>query len=154
MSGSLLWDRLWQMHDEAKGLMLFKPQLLARSFAADKSPEHVYLSEKDVVLADELTDAPSEHRSRLKTGPGGVDEGDPRQYTLRQSAGLIIGPVLFLLMLFSPLPPGMSVPAQKMAAVALLMATWWMTEALPIPVTPDETRRTASKQSRGRWHRS
>ena len=53
----------------------------------------------------------------------------------RQRIGLILGPVLFLFMLALPMPEGMSPAAQAVAAVALLMTVWWITEAIPIPVT-------------------
>ncbi|NNM34443.1 MAG: hypothetical protein HKO53_15300, partial [Gemmatimonadetes bacterium] len=65
---------------------------------------------------------------------------DPIQgvYTRVRSAqriGLIMGPVLLLLMLLLPAPPGLSPEGWKTAAVAVLMATWWTTEAIPIPAT-------------------
>jgi len=50
-------------------------------------------------------------------------------------AGLLIGPGLFLLVLFAPLPEGMSPDALRVAAVAVWMAIWWITEAIPIPAT-------------------
>jgi sodium-dependent dicarboxylate transporter 2/3/5 len=53
----------------------------------------------------------------------------------RQKSGLVLGPLLFFAMLLLPVPDGMDAPALRVAAVALLMATWWMTEALAIPVT-------------------
>ena len=48
--------------------------------------------------------------------------------------GLFVGIILFFIML---LLPGNLIPANagKMAAIALLMAVWWVTEAIPIPVT-------------------
>ncbi|PZQ24431.1 MAG: C4-dicarboxylate ABC transporter [Sphingopyxis macrogoltabida] len=49
--------------------------------------------------------------------------------------GLIGGLALFLLMLLLPPPEGMSLPAWRIAALTLLMAAWWMTEALPLTVT-------------------
>ena len=49
--------------------------------------------------------------------------------------GLILGPVLFLIICFLPLPAGMSQQALYAAAVTALMATWWITEAIPIPAT-------------------
>ncbi len=135
MSGYVFWDRLWKMHDETKGLISFNPKKLVKHFRKD----HVHLSttqgEKDLDLAEKIEEAPAEHIERLQAGPGGVDEGEPREYTLRQKIGLVLGPVLFLVMLFMPTPTGMEPGAQKMAAVACLMATWWMTEAIPIPAT-------------------
>lgn len=56
-------------------------------------------------------------------------------YSLRQKIGLLCGPALFLLVLMLPLPEGMSVGAQRVAAVALLMASFWIAETVPIPVT-------------------
>jgi sodium-dependent dicarboxylate transporter 2/3/5 len=80
-------------------------------------------------MAKEIEAAPAEHIERIQTGPGGVEEGEPREYTLRQKIGLVLGPVLFFVMLFMPTPSGMEPLAQKMAAVACLMATWWMTSS-------------------------
>ncbi len=53
----------------------------------------------------------------------------------RQITGLIGGPLLFIVVLLLPLPEGMSPEALRVAAVALLMACFWMAETLPIPVT-------------------
>lgn len=54
---------------------------------------------------------------------------------MRQRIGLLVGPLAFLFMLLIPTPGGMSVEGQRVAAVALLMAIWWISEALPIPAT-------------------
>ncbi len=56
-------------------------------------------------------------------------------YSIRQKIGLFMGPILFLFVLIIPTPTGMGIPAQKMAAVTFLMATWWICEAIPIPAT-------------------
>lgn len=53
----------------------------------------------------------------------------------RTLTGLITGPVLFVLFLAAPVPEGMTPEAQKVAAIAILMAVWWITEAIPIPAT-------------------
>ena len=53
----------------------------------------------------------------------------------RANIGLLLGLFLFLLLLLIPTPEGMSIEAQRLAAVATLMAIWWITEAVPIPVT-------------------
>ncbi|MDH3222172.1 MAG: DASS family sodium-coupled anion symporter [Gemmatimonadota bacterium] len=52
-----------------------------------------------------------------------------------QRVGLILGPALFLAMLALPAPPGLGPEGWKTAAVAVLMATWWTTDAIPIPAT-------------------
>ncbi|MBM4372338.1 MAG: anion permease, partial [Deltaproteobacteria bacterium] len=52
-----------------------------------------------------------------------------------QRVGLVLGAAAFLIMLLLPAPASLGVPGWRTAAVAVLMATWWMTEAIPIPVT-------------------
>lgn len=128
-----VWDRLWQMHDETKALVFFRPREIFKRFNKDHAFENSTVD--DAPSVERLDEAPAEHTQRLKTGPDGVKEDEPREYTFRQKIGLALGPVLFLLMLLLPAPAGMEPAAQKMAAVALLMATWWMTEAIPIPAT-------------------
>ena len=53
----------------------------------------------------------------------------------RQRLGLFLGPALFLFMLFMETPAGMSATAWQVAALTVLMAVWWVTEAVPIAVT-------------------
>jgi sodium-dependent dicarboxylate transporter 2/3/5 len=50
-------------------------------------------------------------------------------------AGLLLGPALCIVMLLLDPPPGLSPTGWKVAAIAALMAVWWVTEAVPIPVT-------------------
>ena len=52
----------------------------------------------------------------------------------RRTAGLIAGPLVFALILLWP-APGLPPAAHRLAAVLGLMITFWMTEALPLPVT-------------------
>ncbi|TLX63617.1 anion transporter [Stutzerimonas nosocomialis] len=49
--------------------------------------------------------------------------------------GLFLGPLLLVTCLVIDPPAGMSADALHTVGLALLMATWWSTEALPIPVT-------------------
>jgi sodium-dependent dicarboxylate transporter 2/3/5 len=49
--------------------------------------------------------------------------------------GFWIGIFLFLVIFFLPSPAGLTENAWLVAAVAVLMVTWWATEAIPIPVT-------------------
>ncbi len=51
-----------------------------------------------------------------------------------QRIGLYLGPVLFTVTLFMDLDPG-NPQITRMAAVALLMATWWITDAIPLFAT-------------------
>lgn len=56
-------------------------------------------------------------------------------FGMRQRLGFIIGIVVFLIMYSIPAPEGLPIEGWHTAAVALLMAIWWITEALPIPAT-------------------
>ena len=53
----------------------------------------------------------------------------------RSAIGLFLGPLLFLSMLLLPLPDGMAPAGLRVAAVTVLMAVWWVTEAIPVPAT-------------------
>ncbi|HEU5161742.1 MAG TPA: SLC13 family permease, partial [Thermoanaerobaculia bacterium] len=52
-----------------------------------------------------------------------------------QRTGLLLGLALFLALLLLPPPASMPPAAWRTAAVAALMASWWITEALPIAAT-------------------
>lgn len=62
------------------------------------------------------------------------EEKSGQRKTIAQKIGLFLGPVLFILMLFMDLDPGKPI-VTRMAAVALLMATWWITDAIPLSAT-------------------
>lgn len=59
----------------------------------------------------------------------------PHAINTRQITGLFLGPALFLILL--TLPPASDMPegSMQVAAVAVLMATFWISEAIPIPAT-------------------
>ncbi|MGX6447931.1 SLC13 family permease [Patulibacter sp. S7RM1-6] len=78
------------------------------------------------------------------TAPGGtyqtLDEQaeklSPREERferLRRTVGLVLGPALLVLLLVLPL--GLEPEQQRLAAVFVFVITWWLTEAIPIPVT-------------------
>ena len=52
-----------------------------------------------------------------------------------QQIGFFAGLAIFITMLIMPAPTDMAPAAWKVAAIALLMATWWITEAIPLPAT-------------------
>ena len=64
-----------------------------------------------------------------------IDQPQPVSAGLRPRIGLVLGPALFALVLLLPAPAGMEPAAWRTTAVAVLMATWWITEAIPIPAT-------------------
>ncbi|RJS91086.1 DASS family sodium-coupled anion symporter [Salinisphaera sp. Q1T1-3] len=49
--------------------------------------------------------------------------------------GLLLGPLWLILALLLPAPSGLPIAGWHCAGLALLMATWWATEAIPIPAT-------------------
>jgi len=56
-------------------------------------------------------------------------------YRLYQIIGLFLGPLAFLVMAFSPAPGGLSSAGWATGALAVWIAIWWATEALPLFVT-------------------
>ncbi len=55
--------------------------------------------------------------------------------SVKQTVGLVLGPLLaFVLLVFFDLNPD-NPAVTRTAAVAVLMAVWWITEAIPIPAT-------------------
>ena len=63
------------------------------------------------------------------------EKTDARTYHPAQRLGLLLGGGIFILLIVIPAPPGLSVEGWRTAAVVVLMAIWWMTEAIPIPAT-------------------
>lgn len=55
-------------------------------------------------------------------------------FTIRHY-GLICGMLFFAIMMLLPAPEGLSLEGWHVLAVALWMVSWWLTEAVPIPVT-------------------
>ena len=53
----------------------------------------------------------------------------------RQRIGLVLGLGLFAIILIAPAPEGLSGAGWRAAAVAVLMAVWWITEAIPVYAT-------------------
>jgi sodium-dependent dicarboxylate transporter 2/3/5 len=56
-------------------------------------------------------------------------------YKTYQLVGLLLGPACFAAMLLMPLPAGLSPAGWATAALAVWMAIWWATEALPLFAT-------------------
>jgi solute carrier family 13 (sodium-dependent dicarboxylate transporter), member 2/3/5 len=60
---------------------------------------------------------------------------EPSGYGLRQWSGWLLGPLCLILTLLLPPPEGLSVEGWRTAGVALLMASFWICEPIPIPAT-------------------
>ncbi len=68
--------------------------------------------------------------------PSLVDALEPKgHYGLRQWAGWVLGPGFLILTLLVDPPIGLSVAGWRTAGAAGLMAVWWISESVPIPVT-------------------
>ena len=64
------------------------------------------------------------------------DEHRPAtKYRAYQAIGLAFGPLLFILLIALPVPAGLSKAGWATAAIAVWMAVWWATEALPLAAT-------------------
>ncbi|HSG68418.1 MAG TPA: SLC13 family permease, partial [Bacteroidales bacterium] len=59
----------------------------------------------------------------------------PYQTSKIKTAGLILGPLLFIYFYFFSTPDPEQPAVGATLAVALLMAVWWITEAVPLAVT-------------------
>lgn len=70
----------------------------------------------------------------VETSPGMRDDPLSRGEHVKRVIGLIAGPLLAI-GLFLLMPGDLGVWPRLTAATAVLMAVWWMTEALPIPAT-------------------
>ncbi|WP_265522620.1 SLC13 family permease [Oerskovia flava] len=82
-----------------------------------------------------ITHEDVEERARRSAGPR---PGAPEEHLpgARLWIGRILGPVLGLATyLLLPADAALSDPARATAAIAIMMAVWWMTEALPLAVT-------------------
>ena len=67
--------------------------------------------------------------------PGPADSPVASAYRLHQSLGFAAGLLVFVVVVLAPVPEDMDVAAWRTAGIGLLMAIWWMTEAIPIPAT-------------------
>lgn len=109
---SSLWGRLWNMHDEVKDL-----------FRLFVNPN------KSKFVKERFNDKGSASKSGDDYGGG---EHRPNN---AKRIGLFLGPALFVLMLLFFNPEGLSSEGVAIAASTVWIAVWWITEAVPIPVT-------------------
>ncbi|AXF58042.1 anion transporter [Salicibibacter kimchii] len=81
----------------------------------------------------------TDKRGRMEKVSGKMTGGQPPkrggEISKKRAIGLILGPVLFFIILFLFQTEGLSPEARGVLAGTVWIATWWITEALPIPVT-------------------
>lgn len=54
---------------------------------------------------------------------------------MKKKIGLILGPLFFIIIYFIPGITGLDDAPRAVLAVTVFVATWWITEAIPIPAT-------------------
>lgn len=57
------------------------------------------------------------------------------RFPSKETIGLVLGPLLFILFFFFIKPETLPIEGRAILASSIWVATWWMTEALPIAVT-------------------
>ncbi|MFC4713236.1 SLC13 family permease [Planococcus dechangensis] len=106
---SATWNWMWEKHYQAKDMMRFfaKPGSVPNPDDRDRA--------EDAGTYDE----------RFKK----------KSYNTPQLIGLAAGPLLFILTMLFFNPEGLPPEAKAILASTLWIATWWITEAIPIPAT-------------------
>ncbi|WP_026126778.1 SLC13 family permease [Nocardiopsis xinjiangensis] len=124
-----LWGKLWVSHREIKELLTFsrrrkapRAELVKTNSGTDSTPAAGH-TDAETSEAAESSETPQEP---AEPGPG---------YTPARIIGLVLGPLLFLVTLVFFDPEGLSPEGKGVLASTLWIATWWITEAIPIPVT-------------------
>lgn len=77
-----------------------------------------------------MKETPDKDDPRTDSGSDPGEEGARRRWI-----GLLLGPLFLAVSLLMPAPAGLPPEAWRAAGMALLMAAWWITEAIPIPAT-------------------
>ena len=75
------------------------------------------------------------HETRVPIADPAPSEDGEDRFPLIRRIGLVGGLALFVLLRLLPEPALLSVEGWAAAGVGVLMAVWWLTEAVPIPVT-------------------
>lgn len=105
-----VWNECWNAHDKIKQLLFF-----ALPKKADSKMEEV--------------------NEDAHSGANGPNDPQKRYMKPSQWVGFLLGPLLFFAILFFFSPAGLNPEAKAVLAVTVWVAVWWITEAIPIPVT-------------------
>ena len=106
---SATWNWMWEKHDQAKDMLRF--------FAKPGST------------------SPGDDRDRAEDAGTYDERFKKKSYNTPQLIGLILGPLLFILTMLFVNPEGLTPEAKAILASTIWIATWWITEAIPIPAT-------------------
>lgn len=108
-----LWRNMWDQHNRIKELFNFSKHIKGRDNLKENQGNEE--SVKDSEYDKEPDFKPTYTKSRI--------------------IGLILGPLLFTIILLFFNPGDLSNQAIAALAITAWIATWWVTEAIPIPVT-------------------
>ncbi|MDT8861833.1 SLC13 family permease [Alkalihalobacillus sp. MEB130] len=110
------WNQMWRWNDQVKQLTksLLGVQMMADSSNARNQPSSI---------------------NQTITSKENKPNPEKRNYNKPQIIGLITGPALFILIQLLISPQGMSNEAITTLAIVAWVAAWWVTEAVPIPLT-------------------
>lgn len=115
-----IWQSLWHSHRQTKRLI------------------NVFSYQKDAAAAKKQYES-STNQSQNGKSPNSPDPNQEnntkKPYAKPQIVGLLLGPLLFILTMLFFQPEGLSPEGKAVLAVTLWVATWWITEAMPIPAT-------------------
>lgn len=109
MSGHVfttLWKNLWVQHSKVKHILTFS------------LPKESHISEQE------------QEQKQVE-----AHQQKPPIFKKPQLIGLFLGPALFTFIMLFLSPEGMSSEAKSVLASTVWIATWWITEAIPIPAT-------------------
>lgn len=113
------WNRMWVWHEQVKDMFRF--------FVTANESGSTFSEGKEGNISDGGTSSGS--------GDSGDGNGYGRpSYKKSQLIGLILGPLLFTLTLLFFHPADLSAEGVGILASTLWIASWWITEAVPIPV--------------------
>lgn len=118
-----LWEDLWTSHRETKNLLTLSR---IRQFSRRNPTTAEQEKGPGFAVARQAPEAAGSPQGSGGPGPG---------YTPARITGLILGPALFVVSMLFFNPEGLSPEGQAVFATTLWVATWWITEAIPIPVT-------------------
>ncbi|MCP3761154.1 DASS family sodium-coupled anion symporter [Domibacillus sp. A3M-37] len=105
-----VWNECWNAHDKIKQLLFFALPKKADS--------------KMVQMNEDAT-----------PDTNGPNDPEKRYMKPSQWVGFLLGPLLFFAILFFFSAEGLNPEAKAVLAVTVWVAVWWITEAIPIPVT-------------------
>ncbi|MFP3356042.1 DASS family sodium-coupled anion symporter [Planococcus sp. 11815] len=106
---STTWNWMWEKHHQAKDMLRF--------FAKPGST------------------SPGNDRDRAEDAGTYDERFKKKSYNTPQLIGLFLGPLLFILTMLFVNPEGLTPEAKAILASTIWIATWWITEAIPIPAT-------------------